>query len=318
MIKRSILVLATMLATVTVSYAQYPTRPVKIVMPAAPGGGTDIHGRYMAARLSERLGQQFYIENVPAAGGNVAAAQVAKAEPDGYTLLMIAPATAINHSLYAKPGFDAIKDFVQIAGWAQSPLLFVVNPDFPVKSLKELTDTAKANPGKFSFGNGPGFINHMVMELYKIEAGVNIQFVPYRGMAPVMVDLISGVIPVTVDSTASSRQHVESGKVRALAITSAERSPLFPNVPTVTEAGYPTLTGGTWYGVLGPAKMPADIVKKLSDEIVAIQAEAVSIKRIQDMGADPFVANAAAFTKFYQAEVDKWANVVKATGLKID
>ena len=158
----------------------------------------------------------------------------------------------------------------------------------------------------------------MVMELYKIEAGVSIQFVPYRGMAPVMTDVISGVIPLSVDSTASSRQFVESGKVKALAITSAKRSPLFPNVPTVAEAGYPKLTGFSWYGLLGPAKMPADIVKKLSDEIIAIQAEPATIKRIDEMGAEPLVANTADFTKYYMGELEKWTAVIKTTGLKID
>ena len=188
-----------MLVACSAALAQYPQRPVKVVVPAAAGGGTDIQARYMAARLSERLGQQFIIENVPAAGGNAAAAQVGRAEPDGYTLLMIAPATVINHSLYARPGYDARKDFAQVAAWAQSPLLFIANPSLAVANLKELADYTKANPGKLAFGSGPGFINHMVMELYKIEASANILFVPYRGQAPALTDVLSGQIALTVE-----------------------------------------------------------------------------------------------------------------------
>lgn len=199
MLKQVLLAIGAIVLSATTAAAQYPQRPVKLVVPAAPGGGTDVQARYMAARLSERLRQQFVIENVGAAGGNVAAGQVAKAAPDGYTLLMIAPATVINHTLYARPGFDALKDFVQVAPWAQSPLLFIANPSLPVADLKELSANAKANPGKLSFGSGPGFINHMVMELYKIEAGANIVFVPYRGQAPALTDVVSGQIPLTVD-----------------------------------------------------------------------------------------------------------------------
>ena len=249
MIRCLVLAVAALLAAANIATAQYPQRPVKIVVPAAPGGGTDVQARYLAQRLSERLGQQFIIENIGAAGGNVAAATVGRADADGYTLLMIAPATVINASLYVRPGYDALKDFVQVAGWAQSPLLFIANPSLASRNLKELASYAKANPGKLEFGSGQGFINHMVMELFKIEADAKILFVPYRGQAPVLTDVISGQIQLTVDSIASSGQFVESGKVRALAITSAERSPRFRDVPTVAEEGYPKLTGNTWYGL---------------------------------------------------------------------
>ncbi len=318
MLRHVLFVIGTIVLSTTVAAAQYPQRPVKLVVPAAPGGGTDVQARYMAARLSERLRQQFVIENVGAAGGNVAAGQVAKADPDGYTLLMIAPATVINHTLYARPGFDALKDFVQVAAWAQSPLLFIANPNLAVSDLRQLTAHAKSNPGKLSFGSGPGFINHMVMELYKIEAGVNIVFVPYRGQAPALTDVVSGQIPLTVDSIASSGQFVETGKVKALAITGAQRSPAFANVPTVAEGGFPKLTGNTWYGLLAPAGTPSAIVDKLSAEVRAIQAEPESVKRIQAMGAEPFVGDAAAFTRFYRNEVAKWAEVIKTSGLKLD
>lgn len=318
MILRFVLAGAMLLSLVGVASAQYPSRPVKVVVPAAPGGGTDIQARYMASRLSDRLGQQFVIENVAPAGGNVAAAQVAKTSPDGYTLLMIAPAIVINHTLYVRPGFDALAEFTEIAAWSQSPLLFIANPAAPVASLKELADYAKANPGKLAFGSGPGFINHMVMELFKIEAGANILFVPYRGQAPALTDVVSGQIQLTVDSLASAGGFVEAGKVKALAITGAARAPAFPNVPTVAEAGYPKITANTWYGLIGPANMPADIVAKLSAEIAAIQREPASVQRIREMGAEPFVAGSAEFTAFYRNELAKWATVIKTSGLKID
>jgi tripartite-type tricarboxylate transporter receptor subunit TctC len=307
-----------LLAALGSASAQYPQRPVKIVVPAAPGGGTDVQARLLAARLSERLGQQFIIENVGAGGGNVAAAQVAKADPDGYTLFVIAPATVINATLYARPGYDAVKDFIEVAAWAQSPLLFIANPNLAVANLKELAASAKANPGKLAFGSGPGFINHMVMELFKLETGADILFVPYRGQAPALTDVVSGQIQLTVDSIASSGAFVESGKVKALAITSAQRSATFPTVPTVTESGFPKLTGSSWYGLLAPANTPGDIVSKLSAEVAAIQAEPESVKRLAAIGAEPFVGNTAEFTKFYRDEVARWADVIKTTGLKLE
>jgi len=318
LIRRVALALATFIALSGVALAQYPQRPVKLVVPAAPGGGTDVQARYLASRLSERLGRQFVIENVGAAGGNVAAAQVAKSDPDGYTLMLIAPATVINNALYTNPGYDAAKDFVQVAAWAQSPLMFIGKPSLAAATLQELTANAKANPGKLSFGSGPGFINHMVMELYKIEAGTDIVFVPYRGQAPALTDVMGGQIDLTVDTIASAGAFIEDKKVKALAITSAQRSSAFPSIPTVTEAGYPKLTGNTWYGLLAPAKTPADIVARLSAEIGAIQAEPDSVQRIKAMGAEPFIAGSVDFTRFYQDELAKWAGVIKSSGLKIN
>jgi tripartite-type tricarboxylate transporter receptor subunit TctC len=315
-LQRLLIVVAAMLMACTAALAQYPQRPVKLVVPAAPGGGTDVQARIMAQRLSERLGQQFVIENIGGAGGNVAAAAVSRADADGYTLLMIAPATVINHSLYVRPGYDALKDFAQVAGWAQSPLFFIANPALAVANLRELAEHAKANPGKLGFGSGPGFINHMVMELYKIEASANILFVPYRGQAPALTDVISGQIQLTVDSIASSGQFVEAGKVRALAITGAERSPRFRDVPTVAESGFPRLTANTWYGVIGPAKMPAEIAAKLGAEIAAIQREPEVVKRIQTVGAEPFVNGPDDFARFYRNELAKWSDVIARSGLK--
>jgi tripartite-type tricarboxylate transporter receptor subunit TctC len=313
---RLALAAAAILATIGAATAQYPQKPVKIVVPYAAGGGTDVQARYMAARLSERLGQQFVIENNGGAGGNIATAAAGKAEPDGYTLLFVAPAVAINVSLYARAGYDALADFVPVAGWAQSPLLFIKNVSLPVADLKGLAALAKANPGKLAFGSGQGFINHMVMELYKIETGTDILFVPYRGQAPAMTDLIGGQIQLTVDSIASAGPFVESGKVQAIATTSAARLPAFANVPTVAESGYPKLTGPTWYGVLAPAKTPPDIVAKLAAEIAAVQRDPAAVKRIAEIGGEPFVQGPAEFARFYRDEVAKWADVIAKSGMK--
>src|SRR5262249_5551648 len=227
MIIRLVLAAAAMFAAIGAAAAQYPQKPVKIVVPYAAGGGTDVQARYMVARLSERLGQQFVIENNGGAGGNNATAAAGKAGPDGYTLLFVAPAVAINVALFARPGYDAVREFLPVSGPDQSPLLVIQNRAADGADLKGLAAYAKANPGKLAFGSGQGFINHMVMELYKIETGADILFVPYRGQAPAMTDLIGGQIQLTVDSIASAGPFVESGKVKASRTTRAERCAAF-------------------------------------------------------------------------------------------
>ena len=316
MLKTIVMGLGLMLSLTTTAVAQYPQRPVKVIAAAAAGGGIDIQLRILTARLSERLGQQFYIENVAAAGGNLAATTLARAEPDGYTIAMIAPAMVISHTLYVKPGYDALTDFVQIAAWAQSPLMLVANNDFQPSSLQEVVAYAASNPDKLSYGSGPGFPNHMMMELLKLELKANIQFIPYRGQAPALSDVISGQIQLTMDSIASCGEFVKAGKVKGIAITSAQRSPDFPNVPTIAEAGYPNITGGTWYGIVAPAKTPPEIVRKLSAEIVAIQAEAATAARIKQLGAEPFIAGTDEFTKFFRSELTRWGDVIKAANIK--
>jgi tripartite-type tricarboxylate transporter receptor subunit TctC len=316
MLRTIVLCSSLMLSLTTTALAQYPQRPVKVIAAAAAGGGIDFQLRILTARLSERLGQQFYIENVAAAGGNLAAQTLARAEPDGYTIAMIAPAMVISHTLYVKPGYDALTDFVQVAAWAQSPLMLIANKDFQPSTVKEMAAYSSANPDKLSYGSGPGFPNHMMMELLKLESKSNIQFIPYRGQAPVLNDLLSGQIQLSMDSVASCGEFVKTGKVKGLAITSAARSPDFPDVPTIAEAGYPKITGGTWYGIVAPAKTPPEIIQKLSAEITAIQAEPAVVARIKQLGAEPLVAGADDFTKFFRAELIRWGDVIKAANLK--
>jgi tripartite-type tricarboxylate transporter receptor subunit TctC len=301
---------AALIATGGLANAQYPERPVTLVVGASAGGGTDIQARILAERLSVKLGKQVLVDNKPGAGSNIATALVAKAAPDGYTLALIATSTPINHSLYARPGFDALKDLAPVAGWAEAPLLFVVNPKLPVNTLMELAEYSKKHPDELDYGNAIGFTNQMVMELFKIEADANIQFVPYQGLVPARTDVIGGQIESTVDSIASSGPFVESGQLRALAITSEKRVARFPNVPTVAEAGYPNVTRNTWYGVVAPAGTPAAVVNRLMTEIAAVQAEPEVVRRIEETGAAPFVAGPTEFGAFIHSEVETWAIVI--------
>jgi tripartite-type tricarboxylate transporter receptor subunit TctC len=310
MIRYLAIAAAALIGSGTAASAQYPDRAITIVVGAAPGGGTDVQARILADRLTEKLGQRVLVENKAGAGGNIAQADIARATPDGYRIIMMAPAPAINHTLYETPGFDMLKDFKGIAMWADSPLLFVVNPKLPVNNLKELAAYSKANPNKLNYGNGVGFINQMVMELYKIEAGADIQFVPYQGMAPARTDVISGQIETTVDSIASSGPFVENGQLKGLAVTSKQRLPRFPTLPTVTEAGFPGLTRTTWYGLAGPAGMPDAVAQRLAKEIAAIQAEPETIKKIEASGATPLVMGAAEFHKFMIDDTNTWAKVI--------
>jgi tripartite-type tricarboxylate transporter receptor subunit TctC len=308
--------LAAFLGATTLAFAQYPERAITIVVGAAPGGGTDVQARILADRLAERLGQRVLIENKTGAGGNIAQADIARSAPDGYRLIMMPPAQAINHTLYVTPGFDMLKDFKAVAMWAESPLLFVVNPKIPVNNLKELAAYSKSHPAKLNYGNGTGFINQMVMELFKTESGADIQFVPYGGMAQARTDTISGQVETTVDSIASSGPYVENGQLRGLAVTSKERLPRFANLPTVTEAGFPNLTRSTWYAVVAPAGLPDAIAERLAKEIAAIQAEPATIKKIEASGASPFVLGPAASQKFLAGETTTWAKVIESSKIE--
>lgn len=316
MIRHLAIAVAALLGSTGIASAQYPDRPITILVGAAPGGGTDVQARILADRLSERLGQRVLVENKAGAGGNIAQADIARSAPDGYRIIMMPPAQPINHTLYVVPGFDMTKDFKAIAGWADSPLLFVANPKMPFSNLKELASYAKANPGKLNYGNGIGFINQMVMELFKVDAGVSIQFVPYQGMAPARTDVISGQIETTVDSIASSGSFVENGQLKGLAVTSKVRLPRFPNVPSVVEAGFPNLARTTWYGLVGPANMPDAAVQRLAKEVAEIQKEPETIKKIEASGASPWVLGPAEFQKFIADETATWAKVIEGNKME--
>ncbi|MDO8981674.1 MAG: tripartite tricarboxylate transporter substrate binding protein [Afipia sp.] len=296
----------------------YPTRPVRWVVGYPPGGATDILARLVGQRLSERLGQQFVIENKPGAGNNVGTESVVNAEPDGYTVLLVNPANGINASLYAKLSFNFIRDIAPVAGLARVPNVMVVPNDFPAKTVTEFIAYAKANPGKVNMASsGNGTSIHLSGELFKAMTGVEMLHVPYRGSAPAITDLLSGRVQVMFDNMPSAISHIRAGTLRALAVTTASRSAELPDVPTVGDSvkGY---EASAWFGMGAPAKTPKPIIDKLNKEINAILAEPEMKKKIADMGGITLTGSPEDFGKIIASETDKWEKVVKFAGARVE
>ena len=296
----------------------WPSKPIKLVVPYAPGGATDIQGRLMAEWLTERLGQQFIVENKPGASGNIGTETVAKAAPDGYTLLMsVISGLSISPTLYGGGDFDPIADFIHVSIASRNPSVLVVNPGFEAKTFKEYVAYAKANPGKLTFAtSGAGSSNHLLGARLEQVISAGLVHVPYRGAGPAMIDTIAGNVPSMFDSLPSAAPHIKAGKVRALAVSSEERSPAFPDVPTMKEAGYPDLISYSWFGISVPARTPAPIVDRLAAAMQAVLKEPAVIKRWQETGAEGSTMTPAEVTRFIHAEVDKRTPVVKASGAK--
>ena len=294
----------------------WPTRPVRIVVGYAPGGLTDIIGRLISQWLSERFGQQVVVENRPGAGSNIGTEVVARSAPDGYTLLLVAPANAINATLYDKLNYDFLRDIVPIASIARFGNVMEVNPALPVKSVPEFIAYAKANPGKINFASsGAGSTIHMSAELFKMMAGVNLVHVPYRGAAPAITDLLAGRVQVMFDNIATSIQHISEGQLRPLAVTTTEPSELLPGVPVV--ANYlPGYEASGWYGVGAPKGTPAQIIDKLHKEISAALADPQIKARFADLGVTVLTGSSADFGRFLVDETEKWGKVVKFSGAK--
>jgi tripartite-type tricarboxylate transporter receptor subunit TctC len=295
----------------------YPTRPVRLVVGFAAGGGTDIAARLIGQWLSERLGKPFIIEYRPGAGSSVAAEAVASAPPDGYTLLVAGTANAINATLYDKLNFNFTRDIVPVAGIISSPLVMAVNPSFPAKTVPEFIAYAKANPGKINMASaGVGSGTHMTGELFKMMSGLNMPHVPYRGIAPAIADLLGGQIQV-IFGDFSSIEYIRAGKLRALAVTTATRSEALPDLPTVGEF-VPGYEASGWYGVVAPKNTPAEIVDKLNKEINAGLANPKLKAQLADLGGTVLPGSAADFGKLIAEETEKWAKVVKFSGAKPD
>ncbi|HUA56897.1 MAG TPA: tripartite tricarboxylate transporter substrate binding protein [Candidatus Sulfotelmatobacter sp.] len=293
----------------------YPARSVRLVVGFAAAGVADITSRLTAQFLSERLGRQFAVENRTGAGGNIAAEIVAKAAPDGYTLLTVGVPVAVNPTLYGHLDFDYVRDFTPVAPISRVANVVVVNPAFPAKTFPEFVAYAKANPGKVTMATGGnGSTPHMFGELFKMMAGVNLVPVPYRGGGPALIDLLAGQVQVIFDPLPESIGYIRAGKLRPLAMTSATRSPVLPDVPTVGEfvAGYEA-TG--WQGIAAPHGTPPEIVDILNRAVTAALADATFKARLADMGAEPFPGTPAAFAQFIADETAKWSKVVRAAGL---
>jgi tripartite-type tricarboxylate transporter receptor subunit TctC len=300
--------------------ASYPTKPVRLVVPFPAGGTTDILARAVAQKLSETWGQQVIVDNRPGAGGNIGSELVAKAPPDGYTLLMGTVGThAINPSLYAKMPYNHVKDFTPVILVAGVPNVLVVNPSLPVNSVQELIAYGKANPNKLNFASsGNGTSIHLSGELFKTMTGVQMTHVPYKGSAPALTDLIGGQVQLMFDNPPSSLQFIKAGKLRALAVTSLARSQALPDVPTLAESGLPGFEASSWFGVLAPAGTPADIVAKLNGAVAAWLASPAAKEHLAAQGAIAAGGSPDAFVKHIADESAKWAKVVKASGAHVD
>jgi tripartite-type tricarboxylate transporter receptor subunit TctC len=296
----------------------YPTRPVRIIVGFAPGGATDIMARLMGQSLSERLGQQFVIENRPGAASNVGTEAVVNAAPDGYTLLVVTSVNAINATLYEKLNFNLIRDVAPVASTHREPFVMEVNPSVPVKTVAEFIAHAKVNPGKINMASaGIGSGNHISGELFKMMTGVNLVHVPYRGGGPALVDLLGGQVQVMFATMSSSIEYVRAGKLRALAVTTATRSPVLPDIPTVAEF-VPGYESSFWTGVGAPRNTPAGIVEKLNKEINVALAEPKMIARLADLGGTTLPGSPADFGKLIADDTEKWGKVVRAANIKAD
>ena len=296
----------------------YPSRPVRIIVPFAAGGGTDITARVIAQWLSERLGQQFIVENRPGGGTNIGTEAAAKATADGYTLLMVGTSNTANVSLYDKLNFDLIRDFAPVAGVIRAPHVVVVNLAMPVKTIPEFIAYAKANPGKVNMASaGNGTAGHLGGELFKMLTGVNIQHVPYRGGGPALLDLIAGQVQVYFAGMPEAIEYVRTGKVRALAVGTAMRADALPDIPTVGEF-VPGCESSIWFGVNAPKGTPVEIIDQLNRAINTALADPAIKARYAELGSTVFPTVPAEFGKFIAAETEKWGRVVKFAGLKAE
>jgi tripartite-type tricarboxylate transporter receptor subunit TctC len=309
------LAIACALAPLAAAAAEYPNRPVRLIVGFAPGGGTDTTARALAGRLSERLGQQVVVDNRPGAAGNIATEITARANPDGYTVLMgTIAALAINPSLYKKLPFDPLRDVEPVTRAVDSTNILVVHPTVPAKSVKELIALAKGKPLNGG-SSGVGGAGHLALELFNLQAGTKIVHVPYKGGGPAMVDLLAGNIHLIFATAASSVPHINVGKIRALAVTTSKRSGLVPDLPTVAEAGLKDFEANNWYGVLVPAKTPRPIVNRLNKEFVAV----LNIPEVKDFlfkqGLDVAPSTPEEFAAYIRSEKAKWERVIKAANL---
>ena len=298
----------------------WPNKPIRYIVPFAAGGTTDILARTIGEKLTVALGQPVIVENKPGAGGGVGAAEVAKAPPDGYTIMGGTISThAINASLYTSLPYDPVKDFVAITLIARVPNMLVVNNDIPAKNVAELIKLMKANPGKWNFASaGNGTSQHLSGELFKGMAGVEMQHIPYKGSPPALTDVMGGQVSMTFDNITTAWTLAKAGKLKALAVTTAKRSPIAPDVPTLAESGLPGYEIGSWQGVFGPAGIPPEIVKRLNTEIVKIINAPDVQKKLVELGAEPVANSPEEFAAFVKTEVVKWGDVVKKSGAKVD
>lgn len=297
----------------------YPARPVRLIVPFPPGGSNDIVGRMIATQLSERLGKQVVVDNRGGAGGIIGTEIVAKSPPDGYTLLMISVAYTFNPSLYKQLPYDPVKAFVPVAMLATGPVALSVFPGLPVNSVKDLVALAKEKPGKlFAATAGPGTFQHLASELFRMQAGVNIVQVPFKGGGPAVIDVVAGNTQISIGSLIQTMPHIRSGRLKVLATGGSKRSAALPDVPTIAEAGVPGYEANNWWGIVAPAGTPPPIVDKLHKELSVILTSAETQKRFEAEGAETVQMDPAEFGRLVAAETVKWARVVKEAGITLE
>ena len=320
--RRAVLAAACAFAVLGAAHAQdnYPSRPIRLVVPVAASGMTDIVARLLAQKLSERIGQPVIVDNRVGAGGNIGTEAVARAAPDGYTLLMAYPGPlVVNPSLYRNLGYDPVRDFAPVSLLASYPMALAVHPSLPVKNVAELVTLAKRSPKTLNYGSaGNATTSHLTMELFRREAGVEMVHVPYKGAAPALTDLIAGQLQLVFDSLTLIMPQHQNGRVRALAVTSKERSRAYPDLPTVAESGLKDFEVIGWYGILAPAGTPRPIVERLSREFTAVVNDPAVNKELTSRGLEPIGRDAAAFANLIRNERTVWHRVVTDSNIKVD
>ncbi len=308
---------ATIANPVHAQTAAYPNKQIRMVVPYPPGGPTDLTARVVAAEMSNSLGQSIVVDNRPGASGMIGAEMVARAEPDGYTILANASLHVINSYIYPDMRFDALKDFEPITQLAAVPLVLVVPANSPIKSVKDLVEFGKKNPGKLNFGSsGNASAPHLAGESFKSAAGIEMQHVPYKGSAPALADLVGGQVQLIFDSMPSAMPFIKSGKLRAIAVTTSQRVKALPDLPTIAESGYPNFDISTWYGYWAPKGTPAAIVEKLSQAAATALKKPNVIEQYAGMGAEPVGSSPAEFARYNASEAVKWEEIVRKSGAK--
>ena len=320
-ILRAALLVATAVTASTLAAAadNYPSRPVRVIVPFAPGGPTDVTARLIVNKLAEQTGKQFYVENVGGAGGNVGEARAAQSAPDGYTLLVTGGNHVNNPSLYAHMPFDPIKDFAPVTIATDQPVVLAINPSVPAKSVKELVDLVRATPGKYSFASpGTGTPPQLVGELFKLSLKLDLVHVPFGGGGPAVGSTVAGHTPISFGAMAPAVPLIKDGKLRALAVTSKKRSQALPDVPTMAEAGFPNVEGTTWTALFVPAGTPKDIVSQLNRMALSALSQPDVKERLAALGVEPVGSSAEECDAFVRSEMAKWSKVIKAAGIKAE
>jgi tripartite-type tricarboxylate transporter receptor subunit TctC len=319
LLRKALWLLAASVCALAAHAQSYPVKTVRVVVPFAPGGGTDILTRVAAPRLSELLKQQVVIDNRPGAGSQIGTDLVAKAPPDGYTLLMVDTAFTTNPSLYSKLPYDSVRDFLPVSLAASAPVILIVHPSVPVKTAKELVALARSQPGALNFASGgPGSSTHLGVELLKYVANVNLVHIPYKGTGPAVADVLGGQVTMMFAGISSVKQHVEAGRLRAIAVTGTRRSPAMSSVPTFIEAGLSGVDASTYWGMLAPARTASDVTTRMSSAMAqALKTPEVEHKLV-DLGFDPIGGTPEEYARVISSEMDKWSRVIKAANIRLD